>query len=276
MPLFNSQFIVVGVLKKWQLIFYGTVTNPINLRDSGSSSSGISSSAYSGFSSQSPQPPSSGSFVFPGSAPSPSAVPYNVFHDYTSASLPYSGQGSEIDTAVSDPNGSDVESDNLVGAGEDSSKRVFHDCDEQCDSQGCYGKEPHQCISCKNYRLDNTCVSRCPPRSFPNSGGRCWPCHETCETCAGPGQDSCLTCAPAHLHVTDLAVCLQQCPEGYYESKLCYFYTYLIGLLKISVFSNVLRSSFQTSTNVPVYLVRQIVQVVRTGPISALVVTITL
>ena len=67
--------------------------------------------------------------------------------------------------------------------------------------------------------LCSTCVSRCPPRSFPNQGGVCWPCHESCETCAGAGQDSCLTCAPAHLHVTDLAVCLQVCPEGYYESE---------------------------------------------------------
>lgn len=65
----------------------------------------------------------------------------------------------------------------------------------------------------------STCVSRCPPRSFPNQGGVCWPCHESCETCAGAGQDSCLSCAPAHLRVTDLAVCLQQCPEGYYESE---------------------------------------------------------
>lgn len=65
----------------------------------------------------------------------------------------------------------------------------------------------------------STCVSRCPPRSFPNKGGVCWPCHESCETCAGAGQDSCLTCAPAHLRVTDLAVCLQQCPDGYFESE---------------------------------------------------------
>ena len=67
--------------------------------------------------------------------------------------------------------------------------------------------------------LRSTCVSRCPPRSFPNQGGVCWACHESCETCAGAGQDSCLTCAPAHLHVVDLAVCLQVCPDGYYESK---------------------------------------------------------
>lgn len=67
----------------------------------------------------------------------------------------------------------------------------------------------------------SACVSRCPPRSFPNQGGICWPCHDSCGTCAGAGQDSCLTCAPAHLRVTDLAVCLQQCPEGYFESELC-------------------------------------------------------
>lgn len=71
----------------------------------------------------------------------------------------------------------------------------------------------------KSTLIRSTCVSRCPPRSFPNQGGVCWPCHESCETCAGAGQDSCLTCAPAHLHVTDLAVCLQQCPDGYYESE---------------------------------------------------------
>lgn len=70
----------------------------------------------------------------------------------------------------------------------------------------------------------STCVSRCPPRSFPNQGGVCWPCHESCETCAGAGQDSCLACAPAHLRVTDLAVCLQQCPDGYYESNNSFIY----------------------------------------------------
>ncbi|KAI5651344.1 subtilase family domain-containing protein [Phthorimaea operculella] len=96
-------------------------------------------------------------------------------------------------------------------------KQVQRLCDPECDSQGCYGKGPTQCVACKHYRLDNSCVSRCPPRSFVNQGGVCWPCHESCETCAGAGQDSCLTCAPAHLLVIDLAVCLQQCPDGYYE-----------------------------------------------------------
>jgi proprotein convertase subtilisin/kexin type 5 len=47
----------------------------------------------------------------------------------------------------------------------------------------------------------------------------CWPCHESCETCAGAGQDSCLNCSPSYNYVTDLAVCLQTCPDGYFESE---------------------------------------------------------
>lgn len=79
------------------------------------------------------------------------------------------------------------------------------------------------------FQFFSTCVSRCPPRSFPNQGGVCWACHESCETCAGAGQDSCLTCAPAHLHVVDLAVCLQVCPDGYYESKLRMPFTVILS-----------------------------------------------
>ena len=37
----------------------------------------------------------------------------------------------------------------------DPTKRIqFHDCDVQCEVQGCYGKGPTQCVACKNYRLD--------------------------------------------------------------------------------------------------------------------------
>nr|CAD7264540.1 unnamed protein product [Timema shepardi] len=98
-------------------------------------------------------------------------------------------------------------------------RTIMYDCDTECDHQGCYGQGPTQCVACGHYKLDSLCVSRCPPRSFPNQDGICWPCHDSCDTCAGAGQDSCLTCAPAHLRVTDLAVCLQQCPEGYYEDS---------------------------------------------------------
>lgn len=64
-----------------------------------------------------------------------------------------------------------------------------------------------------------TCVSSCPPRSYLDKDGICMPCHEACETCRGPDMKNCLTCAPGHVRVVDLDICLQQCPESYYESK---------------------------------------------------------
>ncbi|XP_066992813.1 furin-like protease 2 [Anabrus simplex] len=206
-----------GILKKWQLIFYGTATNPIRLR---------STTSFSSVPHALSQQSSQSSFVFPNSpqvSPPPSSDSngyYNINPGFQNFPNIYSVSGSEPESSVAplnDDDKSQFPQDNLMES-DDNSKKVLHSCDPECDPQGCYGKGPTQCIACKHYKLDNTCVSRCPPRSFPNQGGVCWPCHESCETCAGPGQDSCLTCAPAHLRVTDLSVCLQQCPEGYYEN----------------------------------------------------------
>ncbi|XP_071645509.1 furin-like protease 2 isoform X1 [Temnothorax longispinosus] len=225
-----------GILKKWQLIFYGTSTNPIRIR----------TRQFNPV--HSPHYLSSHSVRYPFSVDDDplqlSGYPGN--RDFFSPSTfqsyqgPYSGAASNLQASVATLDGSSapILSNHLPGdvssasafdspsaassvqadGSLDTTRRILHDCDPQCDAQGCYGKGPTQCVGCKNYRLDNTCVSRCPPRSFPNQGGVCWPCHESCEICAGAGQDSCLSCAPAHLRVTDLAVCLQQCPEGYYEN----------------------------------------------------------
>lgn len=67
-----------------------------------------------------------------------------------------------------------------------------------------------------------TCVSACPPRSYADSQNICEPCHEACETCSGPTQKHCLSCSPGHVRVIDLDICLQQCPEGYFESKFLF------------------------------------------------------
>ncbi|XP_055634461.1 furin-like protease 2 isoform X2 [Toxorhynchites rutilus septentrionalis] len=202
-----------GILSKWQLIFYGTNQNPIRLKNAGQRGS----SAYTNLN----------PFVFPTETDlnQPSLSGGNFYQsDLYSNSMNYpflfSGAGSSIDKSVTTLNGHNIPTAQRENVMADSNNKlvVLHDCDPECDQQGCYGKGPTQCVACKHYRLDNTCVSRCPPRSFPNQGGVCWPCHESCETCAGAGQDSCLTCAPAHLYVTDLAVCLQICPDGYFEN----------------------------------------------------------
>lgn len=192
-----------GILKKWQLIFYGTATDPIRLRSKRPS-------------------PLSPPFGFPTAADAYDAVGdsfYNTdaFTNYQNFPTLFAA-GSDPEKAIARLDGHNIPSphgENVLADSND--KRVIHDCDPECDSQGCYGSGPTQCISCKNFRLDDTCVSRCPPRSYANQGGLCWPCHEYCGTCVGAGQDSCLTCAPAHLLVADLGVCTQQCPDGYWE-----------------------------------------------------------
>ncbi|XP_043278342.1 furin-like protease 2 isoform X2 [Venturia canescens] len=191
----NRRVNTPGILKKWQLIFYGTATNPIRIRT------------------RPFNPTYQGAYV--GSA---SNLDASVATLDGSAAPILTNRLPGDRASPSAATGDDAASSSLQGS-LDPSRRISHDCDPQCDHQGCYGKGPTQCVACKTHRLDNTCVSRCPPRSFPNQGGVCWPCHESCETCAGAGQDSCLSCAPAHLRVTDLAVCLQQCPDGYYENS---------------------------------------------------------
>ncbi|XP_075157350.1 furin-like protease 2 isoform X2 [Haematobia irritans] len=191
-----------GILSKWQLIFYGTAVQPMRLKSDLVS-----------------QPIRDPVYTYPTESDLGQPLNTDQFSSFLNFQNLYTGAGSNPEQAVTTVDGHNIPTPQRQNVMADSNnKLVLHDCDPECDSQGCYGRGPTQCVACKHYRLDNTCVSRCPPRSFPNQGGVCWPCHESCETCAGAGQDSCLTCAPAHLHVTDLAVCLQVCPEGYYEN----------------------------------------------------------
>nr|CAD7439909.1 unnamed protein product [Timema bartmani] len=242
-----NQVTLSCILKKWQLIFYGTATSPIRLRSHG----GVSFPSASV-----QQPVAQGPFMFPQtSAPSPAPAESGGFYGgsgdifsnggYQNFPNIYTAAGSDMQVSLApldSNNKSTSYQENLMSAEESNGgglKKVSHICDPECDSQGCYGQSPSQCVACKHYKLDNkistsslsanrynvcvcgysACVSRCPPRSFPSQGGSCWPCHESCETCAGAGQDSCVTCAPAHMRLSDLSVCLQQCPEGYYESE---------------------------------------------------------
>jgi proprotein convertase subtilisin/kexin type 5 len=198
-----------GVLKKWQLIFYGTSVNPIRVRPAGRPQS-------------SPWKSPLNTFTFPTVAESVTPVtdnnffngePFKGFHNFQNV---YSFSGSEPEQSVSSLDGKKTkirDNDNNI----DDDEETKENCDEQCDDQGCFGKGPAKCIACKNKRMDRTCVSTCPPRSYADSQGVCQPCHEACETCTGPDQKSCLTCSPGHVRVIDLDICLQQCPEGYFE-----------------------------------------------------------
>ncbi|CAH1972311.1 unnamed protein product [Acanthoscelides obtectus] len=203
-----------GILKKWQLIFYGTSVNPVRLR----TPNGARSTPW-----KSPL----NNIAFP-TQPQPLPQVSNNFFDTSDyfknfQNFPnvYEFSGSDQDPIVSSLDGKKVRDNNSQNNQVDldlDDEQSRDGCDEQCDEQGCFGRGPAKCIACKNKRMDKTCVSVCPPRSYADSQGVCQACHEACETCTGPDQRSCLTCSPGHVRVIDLDICLQQCPEGYYES----------------------------------------------------------
>ncbi|XP_024081475.1 furin-like protease 2 [Cimex lectularius] len=106
------------------------------------------------------------------------------------------------------------ENNNLEETGE-----VVYNCHSQCDGKGCYGPEDTQCISCANYKLNRSCVQKCPDEDYFASDGLCIKCHRDCRTCTGPGYHSCLTCARNLYYITDLALCIQSCPHTYFQEE---------------------------------------------------------
>ncbi|XP_034490855.1 furin-like protease 2 isoform X1 [Drosophila innubila] len=211
-----------GILSKWQLIFYGTSTQPMRLKSELLNTQLRNS------------PVASNPFIFSSASnigqPANEGGNFNTdnFAGYLNYQNIFSSAGSSPEVATATLDGHNVTTTSVDQQQDQQqqqtrapfngdNKLIMYSCDAECGTLGCFGRGPTQCVACSHYRLDNTCVSRCPPRSFPNQVGICWPCHDSCETCAGAGPDSCLTCAPAHLHVTDLAVCLQVCPDGYFE-----------------------------------------------------------
>ncbi|XP_051985705.1 receptor tyrosine-protein kinase erbB-3a [Xyrauchen texanus] len=96
-----------------------------------------------------------------------------------------------------------------------------HACDPLCSSEGCWGPGPDQCLSCKNYSRDGTCVPHCnflsgEQREFAGPKGECMVCHQECavqwnkHTCTGLGADKCEACK----NLQDGPYCVSSCPEG--------------------------------------------------------------
>nr|XP_022910704.1 furin-like protease 2 [Onthophagus taurus] len=209
----NRQVDRPGILKKWQLIFYGTQVNPIRLKQPNSvpykSIKNLDVPSLSPF------------FVRDQQTQQPIVTDnlYNsdVYRGFNNFQNVYSFSGSDPEESITSLDGKKTivrNNNNVIEFEEDEHK---DNCHEQCDGQGCFGKGAEKCIACRNNRMDKTCVSVCPPRSYSDRDRVCQPCHESCFTCSGPTQQHCQTCSPGYVHVIDLNVCLQQCPEGYYE-----------------------------------------------------------
>lgn len=136
-----------GILNKWQLIFYGTQSNPIRLRsDTQLNGSGAR------FASTNP-------FVFPTDSvlsQSPGSF-YNsdLYSGFVNYPNLFSGAGSSKDQVVQSMDGHNIPTPQRHNVMADSNNKiVLYNCDPECDQQGCYGRGPTQCVACKHYRLD--------------------------------------------------------------------------------------------------------------------------
>uniref|UniRef100_A0A452TVU4 Receptor protein-tyrosine kinase n=1 Tax=Ursus maritimus TaxID=29073 RepID=A0A452TVU4_URSMA len=99
-------------------------------------------------------------------------------------------------------------------------KAIGHVCHPLCSSEGCWGPEPKDCVSCRNVSRGKECVEKCnvlqgEPREFVENS-ECIQCHPEClpqamnVTCTGRGPDSCVKCA----HYIDGPHCVKTCPAG--------------------------------------------------------------
>lgn len=163
--------LVAGILKKWQLIFYGTSTNPIRLRTR--QFNPVHSAYLSSHSVHYPFTVDDDPLQLSGYPGNSDFFSSSTFQNYQG---PYAGAASNLQASVATLDGSsapiltnhlpgDVSSaaafdspsaasSAQVDGSLDTTRRILHDCDPQCDAQGCYGKGPTQCVACKNYRLD--------------------------------------------------------------------------------------------------------------------------
>lgn len=163
----NAVIAVAGILKKWQLIFYGTATNPIRIRTR------QFNPVHSSYASVHYPYPVDDDQLALGHRGDVDFFPSSTFQGYQG--YPYVGAASNVQASVATLDGSSAPiltnrlpgdtsssssfdsppSSSQVGDESlDTARKILHDCDPQCDPQGCYGKGPTQCIACKNYRLD--------------------------------------------------------------------------------------------------------------------------
>lgn len=140
----NRQVNQPGILKKWQLIFYGTETNPIRLRSS--SQAAWKSSNPISFPTRSepytPEPLVTDNIFGP-----------ELYKDFNNFQHVYSFSGSDPVQSISTLDGKKTiarNNDNRI----DTDEETKDNCDEQCDDQGCFGKGPNKCVACRNKRMD--------------------------------------------------------------------------------------------------------------------------
>uniref|UniRef100_A0A4W6CZT6 Proprotein convertase subtilisin/kexin type 6 n=1 Tax=Lates calcarifer TaxID=8187 RepID=A0A4W6CZT6_LATCA len=129
-----------------------------------------------------------------------------------------------------------------LGHYEDIASRRCRRCYKGCER--CVGQSAGDCLSCRRGLylniLNSSCINTCPPGYF--LGGfncslagmtcvpectngtffhleemTCSPCHSSCRTCTGPGKEECIQCAEGYLQQEWR--CVETCSPGYYSGE---------------------------------------------------------
>lgn len=125
-----------GILSKWQLIFYGTQQNPMRTE-----------ARYSH-----PRPTEA---EYTANIQPINTNIYNPDASITYYPQFYSPAASNVEESITTLDGHNIPIPQRGNVMADSNNKiVLHDCDPECDQQGCYGRGPTQCVACKRYRLD--------------------------------------------------------------------------------------------------------------------------
>ncbi|XP_035383608.1 proprotein convertase subtilisin/kexin type 5 [Electrophorus electricus] len=101
----------------------------------------------------------------------------------------------------------------------DMDSRVCERCDESC--RECEGADADSCLSCRDdllfVRKQSHCVSSCPDLHYHNVAYRsCEPCHATCNSCTGKGEQDCSSCH--HGYTLTEGTCESHCDVGEYPT----------------------------------------------------------
>ena len=83
-------------------------------------------------------------------------------------------------------------------------------CAKCADSQSCSA-----CVKEAALLPNGVCEESCPSNYYVDSDGACHPCHTSCLTCEGPGEQDCLEC-PGKYILDDDGSCVPSCSKGYY------------------------------------------------------------
>ncbi|CAF3407738.1 unnamed protein product [Rotaria socialis] len=76
------------------------------------------------------------------------------------------------------------------------------------------------CLTCMDSLVlfNNQCIEECPESHYLYNQ-QCLPCHPVCNSCNGPSEDDCNTCAQGFKFNANENKCSSQCPNGNYFDK---------------------------------------------------------